>query len=162
VCRLRRARVRRAAARAANGDAHVVEALGVGADTRARVVAQDLAQLDPQQRAQRLERVGGPLRPCRHDAERLEDLWRAVRRRRTGPGDLLRDLAEPARVAAAKLDLDLDEGLRDGLAVHHRDLVDGDLGRRLAALDELATAACAQLGDRFHRPVAQMREQELP
>ena len=45
--------------------------------------------------------------------------------------------------------------------VHHRDLVDGHLGGRSVAGDELAAAARAQLGDALERPVPEVRVEEL-
>ena len=46
------------------------------------------------------------------------------------------------------------------MRVHHRDLVDGDLGSRAVARDELAAAARPQLRDRRDRTVAEMRREQ--
>ena len=55
---------------------------------------------------------------------------------RTGALELLRDLPEPARLAVAQLDLELDELGGDALRVHDRDLVDGHLRRDVISMHE--------------------------
>ena len=95
-------------AQAADADAHVVEALGIAAETCARIVPLDLAQLLAQAAPQLLERTRS--RPVRRQAaERAEQLGQPVPLFGAGRDELVRDLVEAVGTAVSKLDLDLDE-----------------------------------------------------
>ena len=139
--------------RAADGDAHVVEALGIAAESRPGVVPLDLAQLLAQETAQRLDR-------------RARGLGRARRRRsrsrlRPGRRELLREEIEMGRAPGAELELHLDEAVTHAVLVEHRHLVHGHLGGRPVPRDELTASPRAQLGDGLERPAAQMSLEKL-
>ena len=65
------------------------------------------------------------------------------------------------RAAGAKLHLDLDEPVAHPARVDHRHLVQGHLGGRPVARDELATPPRAQLGDALERTMPQVGSEQL-
>ena len=136
-----------------------MEALGVAAETRARIVPLDFAQLVAQPASQLLEGARG--RTVRgRTAERPEQLRQALPGLGAGRDELAGDLVEPVGTAVPELDLDLDEVVARVARVQHRDLVRGHLGRRPVAVDELATPVRPELGYALERPAAQVGVQE--
>jgi len=120
--------------RTPDGDAHVVEALGIGAEPRARIVRENLVELLAEQAAEPFER--GLRWHGRLEREHAEELRRQVARMSSGALELLRDATKPRRFALAQLDLELDELRGDPLRIHHGDLVDRHLGGDTVARDE--------------------------
>ena len=136
-----------------------MEALGVAAETRARIVPLDFAQLVAQPASQLLEGARG--RTVRgRTAERPEQLRQALPGLGAGRDELAGDLVEPVGTAVPELDLDLDEVVARVARVQHRDLVRGHLGRGPVTVDELAAPVRPQLGYALERAAAQMGVQE--